>query len=143
MKFRNYFYKIIIIVLFIVVTYVTYCSIFNIYMSKEDLKPFILILGTIVMIASFIRIKKYLKKIPENKSDIIAIIVSVSFFIMLAVFGNKFSSIPTYDLSNVIKEATYMIHNGGKFVTEEYFSVYSNQIPITVFIARLFLHIYL
>lgn len=138
MKFKNYFYKIIIIVLFIVVTYVTYCSIFNIYMSKEDLKPFILILGTIVMIASFIRIKKYLKKIPENKSDIIAIIVSVSFFIMLAVFGNKFSSIPTYDLSNVIKEATYMIHNGGKFVTEEYFSVYSNQIPITVCIYYIF-----
>ena len=131
-------YRTTIYILTILVVYVTYCSIFNIYTSKEELKPFILMIGTIVMISFFVTINKLLKKVPENKSNIIAIILSFLFFIMLAIFGNLITSIPTYDLSNIIKEASIMVSNGGKFVTEDYFSVYHNQVPVTVFIFLIF-----
>ena len=131
-------YRTTIYILTIFVVYVTYCSIFNIYTSKEELKPFILMIGTIVMISFFVTINKLLKKVPENKANIIAIILSFLFFIMLAIFGNLITSIPTYDLSNIIKEASIMVSNGGKFVTEDYFSVYHNQVPVTVFIFLIF-----
>ena len=131
-------YRTTIYILTIFVVYVTYCSIFNIYTSKEVLKPFVLIIGTTVMITFFVTINKLLKKVPEKKSNIIAIILSFLFFILLAIFGNLITSIPTYDLSNIIKEASIMVSNGGKFVTEDYFSVYHNQVPVTVFIFLIF-----
>ena len=137
-KLKNFSYKIVLTILTIFVAYVTYCSIFKIFKSSVEINPIIIILGIIVTISVFIRIKKITHKIPENKADIIATICCILFFIVLSIFGNKLTAIPTYDLSEIIREAQLMLHNGGKFVTEEYFSVYSNQVPLTILVYYIF-----
>ena len=80
-KLKNFSYKIIIVILAILITYVTYCSIFNIYRPSIDMKPLIIILGVIVEIFCFIKIRKIIDKIPERRSNIIDIIICVLFFI--------------------------------------------------------------
>lgn len=131
---KKYIYKTILIILAIFVTYVTFCSIYNIYKSPEELKPLILIIGACVFVFFFITFKRIIKKIPDKKANIIAICLCIVFFISLSIFGLNYTSIPTYDLSQVIREVQLMLQNNGKFITEGYFSVYSNQVPLTVFV---------
>ncbi len=137
-RIKTVFYKTILIILVILVGYVTYCSVFKIYQPKETLNPMIIIFATIVMILVFIQIKRIFKKIPEKYSNYLAIGLSIIFFIGMSVFGNLVTSIPTFDLSNIIREANIMVQNGGKFVTEDYFSVYSNQVPLTILVYYIF-----
>lgn len=132
---KKFFYKTILIILILLVIYVTYCSIFNIYKSEIELKPFIIILGIIVMFFFLIRFKKILQKLEENKSNFFAMIICFVFFITLSIFGSVVTSIPTYDLSNLQSEVNLMLSNGGQFVLDgTYFLVYPNQIPTTILI---------
>ena len=133
-KVKNIFYKTVLTILIIFVGYVTYCSVFKIYQPKETLNPMVIILATILMILVFTQLKRILKKVPQKYSNYIALGLSIIFFVGMSVFGNLVTSIPTFDLSNVIREANIMVQNGGKFATEEYFSVYSNQVPLTILI---------
>lgn len=132
MKIKEILYKMILIGLLILVIYVTYDSIFKVYRMSENLVPIVIILGTIVMVFLMIRIKKLLCNISEKKADVIAIITCIVFLILLAVFGNLVTSVPTYDLSNIIGEVELMMKNGGKFVSEEYFARCTNQVPVTI-----------
>lgn len=133
-KITNIFYKILIILLILLVGYVCYRSIFDIFQSQTDLKPIVIIIGTIVMIMFFIRLKKLILKLSAKQINIISIILCVVFFIGMSIFGNLLTSIPSTDLSNIIKECNIMIENGGKFISEGYFARYPNQTPITIFI---------
>ena len=137
-KILNALYKAVLSILLVLVAYVTYCSIFNIFKSTVEINPVIIILGIIVTIGVFIGIKKIIDKISEKKANIIAVICIILFFVSLSIFGNKLTAISTYDLSNIIREAKLMLQNGGKFVTEDYFSVYSNQVPLTILIYYIF-----
>lgn len=137
-KVKNIFYKTVLTILIIFVGYVTYCSVFKIYQPKETLNPMVIILATILMILVFTQLKRILKKVPQKYSNYIALGLSIIFFVGMSVFGNLVTSIPTFDLSNVIREANIMVQNGGKFATEEYFSVYSNQVPLTILIYYIF-----
>lgn len=133
-KAKNIFYNTILIILAVLLVYVIYCSIFNIYQKKADLSPIILIIGTGIVILAAINIKKIASKIPEKKVDAIAIILCILFFTGLSIVGSKITSIPTYDLSNVQREANIMLQNGGKFATEGYFAKYTNQVPIAILV---------
>lgn len=128
------FYKIILVVLFVLDIYVIYCSVFNIVRPKEDLKPIVLMLGTIVMLMFFITLKKEISKLSKKQINIIAIILCVLFFIGMCVVGNLLSSIPSTDLSSITREINFMLQNGGKFVTEGYYARYTNQTPVTILI---------
>lgn len=127
-------YKVVLVLLFILLLYASYYSIFDIYQAGEELKPLVLIIGTIVLIFAFVNIKKIVKKVPEKKSNIVAIILCILFFVAMLIFGSLVTSIPTYDLSNIQREASLMLDNNGKFVSEGYFSVYSNQVSLAILV---------
>lgn len=131
---KKILYKVLLSILFVLVAYVSYCSIFNIYKPTENLQPIVIVLGVIVCIFAFIRLKNIVAKVEENKSNKIAVILSVLFFILLTMFGSKMISIPTYDLMDLQREAMLMLKNGKQFVTEEYFAMWPNNIPVTIFI---------
>ena len=134
-KIKDVLYKIMLIVLFILVSYVTYCSVFDVYADSINMKTFIIIIGVITCICVFIRLKKLINKISEKKANIISIILCLLFFICLSVFGSRVTAIPTYDLSDIQKEVQIMLENGGKFVDDaEYFAVYTAQQPVAILI---------
>ncbi len=134
MKVKNILYKIMIAILLVLMLYVTYCSIFKIFNSAEDLSPVVIILGVIVTIFALISIKKLAGKIKEKKANIVAIVLCVIFFLGISIFGSLVTSVPTYDLSHIQREASLMVENGGIFENESYFSKYPNQAPVAILI---------
>lgn len=96
MNKKNRIYKIILIITAIILIYVTYCSIFNIDNAEQDMKPIVLIIGTITCILFFINIKKYIEKISEKKLNIFFIILCICFFIALNILGSKFIPVQLY-----------------------------------------------
>ncbi len=133
-KIKNILYKVMLVILFILASYVTYCSVFNIYDSKEVLSPIVIILGTIVSICLFIALKKAFTKLQEKTSNKIAVIICIIFFIALIIFGKVVMAIPGYDAADLQQQAIKMLDNSGKFNDEEYFSIYTNQVPATILI---------
>lgn len=132
-KFKNITFKAVLFLLIIIVTYVTYCSIFNIYRPQEELQPLIIILGSGVLICLFLTIDKIIKKIPENKINILAIVLSILFLVGLIFIGSNLTSIPHYDLSHLQKQAIIMLENGGK-ISSGYFQIYPSQVPASIFV---------
>lgn len=133
-KLSKVTYKIIITILLILMLYVSFCSIFKIDRAKENLNPIVILIGTIVTVLFFVRINKHTTKLSKKQNQIIAISLCVMAFICMTIFGNVFKSMPSYDLSNIIKEKEIMMSNGGKFETESYFARYVNQMPITILV---------
>ncbi len=133
-KIKKYAYKIMLIILFILVSYVTYCSIFNIYELKGQLSSIVLLLGTVISIGLFISLKKVFDKLQNKTLNKIAIGICVVFFIALIIFGKFIMAIPGYDAASLQQQAIKMLDNGGKFNNEEYFSIYTNQVPATILI---------
>lgn len=80
-KLKNFLYKGVMIILLVFAMYVTYSSIYNIHSAQQYLQPSVITLGTIVMIFAFIALKKIINKLDEKKSNIIAIIICIIFFI--------------------------------------------------------------
>ena len=132
-KAKNVIYKIILFVLLILVLYISYCSIFNIYCPNIEMKPIVIILGIIICICTFISLKKIISKIDEKKSNYIALGICSIFLIGLSILGSKMTIVPNYDFLSVQKEVQEMLKNGGNFVSTTYFEGYKNQIPITLF----------
>jgi len=133
-KVKKLFYNSIILILIVLVLYVCYFSVFDIYGAQEELSPIVIIIGTIVMILFLIQTKKLISKLKPKQIKYIAIFLYIIFFILVSIFGNITRSNPSTDLSNIIKEATNMLNNGGKFESEAYFARYTNQAPITILI---------
>ena len=133
-KFKSIFYKAILVILFVFTLYVTYCSIFKIYEPAEELKPIIIMIGTIVAIFAFAGIKRLLNKVPEKKANLVAGIICIIFFIGLCIVGNVVKAAPVFDLSNIQAEIKVMLSNGGNFENIGYFAKYTNQIPLTILI---------
>lgn len=138
MKVKKIFLNAVLSVLFIFVSYVMYCSIFNIYKPLEKLNAFVIILGIIVLIFIFIYLKKLIRGISERKANTIAVLLCIVFFIALLIFAFSLVTIPVWDLSDVVREAMLMVKNNGEFINEQYFSVYNNQVPVTIFIYFIF-----
>lgn len=131
-KFRTYCYKIICSILLIFVIYVIYFAIFNIYQVSENLKPIVILLGAIVGIMFFITLGKVLDKINRKTINKIAICICIIFFLGMSIVGVALNSIPSTDLSMIIREINIMVNNGGKFVSESYFARVTNQTPIAI-----------
>ncbi len=137
-KIKTNLYKIILAILFVLVAYVTYRSVFSIYNPSQEMKPIVIIIGTIVMLFLFISLKKLLNKFNKKQINIISIIMCIAFFIGLSVFGNTLTSIPRYDLSHIIREANIMLQNGGKFATQYYYGKYPSQAPLTILVFSIY-----
>lgn len=133
-KFCRLTYKIILIFLLLLSIYVTFSSICKIYSSKEDLAPVVILIGVITAILLCISVKNIASKLSKKQNQIIAICLCLIACLGMAMFGHIFKSIPSYDLSNIIREKEIMLDNGGKFETESYFAKYVNQTPIAILV---------
>jgi len=132
-KFKNIFYKIMMILLFVMSLIATIGALCNFYQTGSDfLSPVVIVLGVVVLILFFISVASLLKKVEDKKKDIIAIILCVLFFIALCIFGSKFTIIPAYDLSHVERELMSMMENGKVITNVGYFAKYPNQVPLTI-----------
>lgn len=132
-KFRNIFYKVMMIVLLIMSSIATIGALGNFYQTTSDrLSPVVIILGVVVLILFFISIISWIRKISDKHVNIIAIILCGLFFIALSIFGSRFMVIPSYDLSHVQRELMLMMENGRVISNITYFAKYTNQIPLTI-----------
>ncbi len=134
-KFKECTYKVMIIFSILVSIIATVSAIGNFYQTTDEiLNPVIIIIGVIVGFYFFSRIFKMLGKVSEKKIKIIAIILTIIFFISMSIFGIRHLIIPTYDLSHVERELSLMMENGPIITNAGYFGKYTNQVPLTIFL---------
>lgn len=134
-KFKEVFYKIMIIFSIIVSIVATVAALGNLYQTTgEVLNPIIIIMGVIVGFYFFIKLFKKLDNVSDKKLNRLAKVLSLVFFITLSIFGVRHLIIPTYDLSHVERELNFMMENGPIITNVGYFGKYTNQVPLTVFL---------
>lgn len=132
-KFKNIFYKVMMIVLLIMSSITTIGAICNFYQTTSDrLSPLVIVLGVVVLILFFISFYSVIKNFSDKCNNVIAGVLCVLFFITLSVFGSKFMIIPAYDLSHVERELMLMMENGPVISNVGYFAKYANQVPLTI-----------
>lgn len=131
-KFFNVSYKVIICILMIIFFYITVVSAF--YGIDQKLSPLIVIIGTIITFFLFKFIYKKLDKLSDKKIKIIAIILSILFFIGLLLIGIFLPISSVTDLSHIIEYVNRMMSENSLTITGPYFSKYTNQIPLLIFV---------
>ncbi len=131
-KFFNASYKVILRILIILFSYITIVSAF--YGISNDLSPLIVIIGTIITFFLFKFIYKKLDKLSDKKIKILAIILSVLFFIGLLLIGLFLPISSVTDLSHIIEYVNRMFTENTLTITGPYFSKYTNQIPLLIFV---------
>ena len=131
-KFFNVSYKVIICILMIIFFYITVVSAF--YGIDQKLSPLIVIIGTIITFFLFKFIYKKLAKLSDKKIKIIAIILSILFFIGLLLIGIFLPISSVTDLSHIIEYVNRMMSENSLTITGPYFSKYTNQIPLLIFV---------
>ena len=130
-KFFNISYKVVICLLIILFAYITIVSAF--YGIDQNLSPLVVILGTIVTFFFFKWLSKKLDKLSNKKIKIMAIILSIIFFIGLLLIGIFLPISSVTDLSHIIEYVNRMISENNLTITGSYFSKYTNQIPLLIF----------
>lgn len=131
-KFFNTSYKIVMCLLVILFFYITIVSAF--YGINDNVSPLIVILGTVVLFFLFKLIHKKLDQLSDKKIKIIAIILSVLFFIGLLLVGIFLPISSVTDLSHIIEYVNRMLSENSLTITGPYFSKYTNQIPLLIFV---------
>lgn len=131
-KFFNICYKAVMWILVVLFFMITVVSAF--YGIDDNLSPLIVILGTIIVFFLFKWIYKKLDKLSDKKIKLIAIILSILFFIGLLLVGIFLPISSVTDLSHIIEYVNRMISEGSLTITGPYFSKYTNQIPLLIFV---------
>lgn len=131
-KFFNGCYKVIICILMIIFFYITVVSAF--YGIDQNLSPLIVIIGTIITFFLFKFIYKKLDKLSDKKIKILAIILSILFFVGLLLIGIFLPISSVTDLSHIIEYVNRMMSENSLTITGPYFSKYTNQIPLLIFV---------
>ena len=130
-KFLSISYKVIIAILIVLFSYITLVSAF--YGLDQNLSPIIVILGTIITFFLFKFIYKQIQKLSSKKIKIIAIIISILFFIGLLLVGLLLPISSVTDLSHIIEYVNRMFSLDSLTITGSYFSKYTNQVPLLIF----------
>lgn len=130
-KFLSISYKVVIAILIVLFSYITLVSAF--YGLDQNLSPIIVILGTIIAFFLFKFIYKQIKKLSSKKIKIIAIIISILFFIGLLLVGLLLPISSVTDLSHIIEYVNRMFSLDSLTITGSYFSKYTNQVPLLIF----------
>lgn len=131
-KFFNICYKAVMWILVVLFFIITVVSAF--YGIDQKLSPIVVILGTILVFFLFKWIYKKIDKISDKKIKLIAIILSILFFIGLLLIGLFLPISSVTDLSHIIEYVNRMISEGSLTITGPYFSKYTNQIPLLIFV---------
>lgn len=130
-KFLSISYKVIIAILIVLFSYITLVSAF--YGLDQNLFPIIVIIGTIITFFLFKFIYKQIQKLSSKKIKIIAIIISILFFIGLLLVGLLLPISSVTDLSHIIEYVNRMFSLDSLTITGSYFSKYTNQVPLLIF----------
>lgn len=130
-KFFSISYKVIIAILIVLFSYITLVSAF--YGFDQNLSPIIVIIGTIKTFFLFKFIYKQIQKLSSKKIKIIAIIISILFFIGLLLVGLLLPISSVTDLSHIIEYVNRMFSLDSLTITGSYFSKYTNQVPLLIF----------
>ena len=130
-KFFSISYKVIIAILIVLFSYITLVSAF--YGLDQNLSPIIVILGTIITFFLFKFIYKQIQKLSSKKIKIIAITISILFFIGLLLVGLLLPISSVTDLSHIIEYVNRMFSLDSLTITGSYFSKYTNQVPLLIF----------
>ena len=130
-KFFSISYKVIIAILIVLFSYITLVSAF--YGLDQNLFPIIVIIGTIITFFLFKFIYKQIQKLSSKKIKIIAIIISILFFIGLLLVGLLLPISSVTDLSHIIEYVNRMFSLDSLTITGSYFSKYTNQVPLLIF----------
>lgn len=130
-KFLSISYKVIIAILIVLFSYITLVSAF--YGLDQILFPIIVIIGTIITFFLFKFIYKQIQKLSSKKIKIIAIIISILFFIGLLLVGLLLPISSVTDLSHIIEYVNRMFSLDSLTITGSYFSKYTNQVPLLIF----------
>lgn len=130
-KFLSISYKVIIAILIVLFSYITLVSAF--YGLDQILFPIIVIIGTIITFFLFKIIYKQIQKLFSKKIKIIAIIISILFFIGLLLAGLLLPISSVTDLSHIIEYVNRMFSLDSLTITGSYFSKYTNQVPLLIF----------
>ena len=130
-KFLSISYKVVIAILIVLFSYIILVSAF--YGLDQNLSPIIVILGTIIAFFLFKFIYKQIKKLSSKKIKIIAIIISILFFIGLLLVGLLLPISSVTDLSHIIEYVNRMFSLDSLTITGSYFSKYTNQVPLLIF----------
>lgn len=131
-KFLNTSYKVILSILMILFLYITVVSAF--YGIDQNLSFIVVIIGTVITFFLFKFIYQKLDKLTDKKIKLIAIILSIAFFIGLLLIGLFLPISSVTDLSHIIEYVNRMISEGSLTITGSYFSKYTNQIPLLIFV---------
>lgn len=96
-----------------------------------NIQYILVIIYSIIFTISIIGIYKLFNKIDKRKADIISIIISIVYFIVICYIGlNCKVSLP-YDLDVIYDQVKIMLDNNTNIVYDStYFSVYPHQIPL-------------
>lgn len=132
-KFLSISYKVIIAILIVLFSYITLVSAF--YGLDQILFPIIVIIGTIItfFLFKFIYKQIQIQKLSSKKIKIIAIIISILFFIGLLLVGLLLPISSVTDLSHIIEYVNRMFSLDSLTITGSYFSKYTNQVPLLIF----------
>lgn len=131
-NFFNKCYKVVVAILIALFFCITIVSAF--YGLDQNLSPVIVIIGVIVAFFLFKYIYKKLDKLSDKKIKWIAIILSILFFVGLLLVGIFLPISSVTDLSHIIEYANRMISENSLTITGSYFSKYTNQIPLLIFV---------
>ncbi len=131
-KFLGVSYKVIIGILMVFFLGIT-VTCFS-YGLDQDLSPVIVILGTIITFLIFKYLNKKLTKLSDKKINIIALILSVLFFVGVLLIGIFLPISSVTDLSHIIEYVNRMFSENSLTITGSYFSKYTNQIPLLIIV---------
>ena len=132
-------YKILLIILLVMLGICVWQSFFYVggEASLAQYDPWILLLGTFVLISGGIAVARILQECSEKTLSRIAIILLMLILVELIVFGFGLIYIPPYDLIHVQAEAINMLETG-KIENIVYYAKYPNQQPITILLYFIF-----
>lgn len=131
----NKLYKVFIMIMILIWTVITFTSIFKIYTNDYySLSSIVVLMGSVISIMSITLLYRFLGKMNAKQHTKIAVVGFFIVFLLMLLWGLNNRIIPTYDLSHVISKVNELFSNNHIFGTSTYFSIYPNQIPLTLFI---------
>lgn len=131
----NKLYKVFLIIMILLWSIITFTSIFRIYTNDNySLNSMVVLIGSFISIMFITFLYRLLGKLNERQHSKIAVISFFIVFLLMSLWGINNRILSTYDLSHAISKASEMLSNNHIFGSSAYFSIYPNQIPLTLFI---------
>lgn len=151
---KDSLYKLVLLVLTVFCGFILYRSVFeinspgntvlNIYgalsYSPADLKPIVLIIGSIIYIGGLYKLYQVFSKkhFTDRRVMLYGSILVVLFFVALCIYTYYCTISPSYDLIHIRQEAYAMVTGRDELRDVKYYNRYPNNIAITLIMAAVY-----